>query len=164
MSAYRAHSSRMAETRSDVADRLKSLRTAAGISLQRMADLLQMPLGTYRHYEERFKEAYLPGEMVEKMLTSLGSTAISRDEILRFADVQGGLAEHSAKYEGNVRPPSSAAANVRAIMGSEDPAPQTRPELKFGSDGKYVQIIATVDKDGIDDLIRKLKTMKELLS
>lgn len=61
-------------------------------------------------------------------------------------------------------PKTLAARSLDAL--DAPPAEETRPatsELKIGTDGKHVQIVATVDRAGLDRLIRRLEAMREVL-
>jgi hypothetical protein len=62
-------------------------------------------------------------------------------------------------FQEPVAPMSSARRTLEAL----DRPPEAQPDFKLGTDGKVVQIVATVDRHGIDGLIRKLQAMKALL-
>lgn len=144
---------------------LKSLRLTAKLSLQQLADRLDIPLTTYRHWEERAKGRYLPQELVEKLVPILAECGIEPGEVLSLADVSvrhglGAFSESRAPYTE-----SAATRRLRqAVEGAEEPESQVAGDFKIGSDGKRLQIIATVDREGVDELIRKLKIMKEILA
>ena len=63
------------------AARLKSIREATGLSLQKVADRMNMKLSSYRHYEERFKGASLPAETVEKLLVAFADFPDAQEDI-----------------------------------------------------------------------------------
>lgn len=58
-------------------------------------------------------------------------------------------------------PPNTIA---RRVLESLDKAPEEgEQDFKIGTDGKRVQIIATVDRAGLDKLIKQLEMMKSFL-
>jgi transcriptional regulator with XRE-family HTH domain len=54
---------------------------------------------------------------------------------------------------------------TRAVLEAlEAPVAQSAPQdLKIGTDGKMVQVIATVDVDGLDRLLRQLQALRAVL-
>lgn len=60
--------------------------------------------------------------------------------------------------------PSAPETIARRVLSNLDMQPSSSDEdFKLGTDGKRVQIIATVDRDGLDRLIRQLQIMKDFL-
>lgn len=140
--------------------RLRHAREKSGLSLQKMADRAGVPLSTYRHYEERYKGAYLPQQFVAALAPNLGDVPKLREEVLSLASMDSGMRENSAPYQSGAH---ARGAALLSAMNPETPS-TTHPPLRIGSDGHVVQIVATVDKAGIDELIRKLRLMQEMLN
>lgn len=69
---------------SEVSNKLKAMREAAGLSVRDMAAALAMPASTYIHYEARFKRPYLPAEFAEQVATALAAN-FSRSEVMALA-------------------------------------------------------------------------------
>jgi len=74
---------------SQAALKLKELRNRTGLSLAKMAAALEMPLGVYRHYEERYKKPYLPVDLIHKLTPVLTKHDIDLTEINAFAGLAG---------------------------------------------------------------------------
>lgn len=67
--------------------------------------------------------------------------------------------------QGFAEPPAPETAAHRILKGLDPLPPKALPEpdLKLGTDGRFVQIIATVDRDGLDKLIKQLEAMRIFL-
>lgn len=66
---------------------------------------------------------------------------------------------------GFSEPTAPETSAFRALRALDQPKAETpEDDFNLGTDGTRVQIIATVDKDGLDRLIRQLEAMKILLS
>lgn len=52
----------------------------------------------------------------------------------------------------------------RALMNMDTKPSSSDQDFKIGTDGTFVQIIATVDKDGLRKLIRQLEIMNDFLN
>src|SRR5579872_7025833 len=64
----RVYTAGMAEA-SEVSRRLKLLRRRAGLTIREVAQALGMEHGSsYQHYEDRFRKAFLPLELVMKLV------------------------------------------------------------------------------------------------
>ncbi|MFN3646264.1 MAG: helix-turn-helix domain-containing protein [Gemmobacter sp.] len=145
------------------AARLRALREEAGLSLQAMADRMGIPLGTYRHYEERLKGPFMPQDRLLQLLRAFDGTSITPDRVRALGDLAAGGSGFSDTPPGaSYNPqPHRGAALLRALDSAE--APEQQQALKIGTDGRYVQVIATVDREGLDRLIRRLEAMREVL-
>jgi hypothetical protein len=68
-----------------VATELRALRDRAGINKKGMAAALGMPFSSYQHYEDRYKEAYFPGDFVLRLMPILTAKGIPPEEIAALA-------------------------------------------------------------------------------
>ena len=82
-----AHCSGMMEN-SLAAKHLKALRVRSGLSVQELADRLDVPKSTYASKEDKFKKPYLPLDFVQQLaliLPGLGDPPISKGEVMALA-------------------------------------------------------------------------------
>lgn len=89
-----------------VSRRLKQLRQRAGLSIREVAHALGMEHGSsYQHYEDRFRKALLPLELVQKLVPIFGAKGIDPAELYALAGVDGsGSRSLAAKPEGSTAP------------------------------------------------------------
>lgn len=122
----------------------------------------------------------------EKLIARMDETGISVAELARRSGVTYDTITKLKQRKGASTKAESAQALARALgiteppTGFDDPAgftPARRTlesldapasasddDLKIGTDGKFVQIVATVDRAGLDRLIRRLEAMKLVLN
>lgn len=135
--------------------RLKAIRESLGLSLQKVADLMDMKLSSYRHYEDRYKGSSLPAEVVDKLLVAFKDYPEVKEDILDLISLSAlpvyDLIDTRAIPEGFGHP------QVHFL------AMKMAKEVTIQSDGTKIQVLASVDKEGIDRLIEKLKIARDLL-
>lgn len=124
---------------------MKAIRTAKGLTLEQVAELTGLSKGFLSQLETGARKP-----SVESL--SMLSTAFKVSE----ADL---LTARGFEEPG----PMTMARRVLANLDEKSTA-KTEPDFKLGTDGKLVQIIATVDREGLDRLIRQLELMKEFLN
>jgi SOS-response transcriptional repressor LexA len=69
------------EPRSSSARLLKELRQEAGLSVRRMAEELGMKPATYQHYEDRYKKAFLPFDVLDLVEPVLIASGVSKERV-----------------------------------------------------------------------------------
>ena len=73
---------------SHAARKLKQLRQRAGLSIREVAHALGMEHGSsYQHYEDRFRKAHLPLDLMRKLMPILGKGGVEPAELLALAGV-----------------------------------------------------------------------------
>ncbi|BBK44039.1 hypothetical protein STVA_40590 [Allostella vacuolata] len=99
---------------SHAARALKALREEAGLSMRQAADALGMSLTGYQHYEDRFKKAFLPVELMRRMAAVLGGRGIAPARAMALAGTtpEAAAIEPAAPPAAPV-PPVPAPATVR---------------------------------------------------
>jgi Peptidase S24-like len=76
---------------SAAARQLKVLRSRAGLSIREVAQALGMEHGSsYQHYEDRFKKAYLPLDLIQKLVPIFEPGGVEPAELYALAGVSGG--------------------------------------------------------------------------
>lgn len=122
-----------------------------------------MEVSTYRHYEERFKGEFLPQRLVLSLLDALEANGADRARILALGAVkepEPGFAAPSQPYGGTAR-------GNRLLDALGDPPPRApqniEQDMKIGTDGRYLSVVATVNRDGVDKLIKRLQIMRDML-
>lgn len=114
-----------------------------------------MKLSSYRHYEERYKGSSFPAEIVEKLLVAFSDHPEVENDVRNLITLSPqsglGMAEPGAKMRGQ-----------RLVDDLYGPAKPT-PEITIRVDGTHIQVLATIDKNGIDKLIEKLEIARDLL-
>lgn len=124
---------------------MKAIRNAKGLTLEQVADLTGLSKGFLSQLETGARQP-------STETLGLISTALDVDAAALISN--SGFAEPA---------PTHSMAR-RVLMGLDDPPEQaTNEDFKIGTDGKRVQIIATVDLEGLEKLIRQLEAMKLLL-
>jgi transcriptional regulator with XRE-family HTH domain len=124
---------------------LRQLRTDRGLTQDQLSEMTGLSKGFLSQLETGARQP-----SVESLSILSSALKVSEAELL----TSGGFNEPG---------PMSMA---RRVLNSLDAKPEARqePDFKLGTDGKLVQIIATVDREGLDRLIRQLKLMKEFLN
>ncbi|MDF2765681.1 MAG: repressor protein [Rhodospirillales bacterium] len=85
---------------SAAARRLKELRTEAGLSMASVARHLGFAHPSrYQHYEDRFKRAYLPVELAERLAPLFAQNGVAAQEVLALAGVAPRRAEPPGKLD-----------------------------------------------------------------
>lgn len=130
--------------------RLKQIRTAKSLTLDQLAEATGLSKGFLSQLETGARQ---PSTETLRTLS----------EILQVPEVD--LIAPSGFSE-----PGSGSSTVRRVLSALDgpnaltPPPKSiEQDFKIGTDGSQVQIIATVDKDGLRKLIRQLEAMVTLL-
>jgi hypothetical protein len=76
---------------SAAARQLKALRSRAGLSIREVAQALGMEHGSsYQHYEDRFKKAYLPLDLIQKLAPIFAPGGVEPAELYALAGVSAG--------------------------------------------------------------------------
>ena len=72
---------------SDIPQRLKALREAAGLSIRALAERLGMSSSGYAHYETpaRFKDQFLPMQLARDLVRVLAPLGIRQDQVMALA-------------------------------------------------------------------------------
>lgn len=132
--------------------RLKNLRNARKLTLDQLADATGLSKGFLSQLETGARQ---PSSETLKILAEYFNIS-ERD--LMFPS--SGFAEPQPSHmrDSLIRMLDSEAGTVSVKI----PAPPEN-DLRIGTDGSFVQIIATVDRKGIDRLIKRLEIMKTLL-
>ncbi len=71
-----------------VSNKLRDLRLRAGLSRNAIAARIGIPESTYKHYEARLKEPFLPIPFAEQVATALSGSGVSRDEVMELAGIE----------------------------------------------------------------------------
>jgi transcriptional regulator with XRE-family HTH domain len=122
---------------------MKTIRNARGLTLEQVADLTGLSKGFLSQLETGSRQ---PSTETLGLL----SEALKVDTSALIAP---GFAEPG--------PPNTMARRV--LENLDRPLEGVAPDFKIGTDGKHVQIIATVDRHGLDKLIKQLEAMKLFL-
>jgi len=130
--------------------RLKQIRTAKSLTLDQLADATGLSKGFLSQLETGARQP-----STETLRTLSESLKVPETDLI----APSGFSE-----------PPSDSSNARRVLSALDgpnamtpPPKPTAQDLKIGTDGNQVQIIATVDKDGLRKLIRQLEAMVTLL-
>jgi hypothetical protein len=84
---FRGYTDRMPEA-SPAARKLKALRQRAGLSIREVAHTLGMEHGSsYQHYEDRFRKAHLPLDLMRKLVPIFAKGGVEAAELLALAGV-----------------------------------------------------------------------------
>lgn len=137
------------------AARLKAIRESTDLSLQKVADRMDMKLSSYRHYEDRFKGSSFPVEIIDKLLVAFA------DHPEVEADIRSLITMPQTAMPGMAEP----GAKLRGLRLAETlyPDSENAPDITIRVDGKHIQVLANVDRQGIDKLIGKLEIARKLL-
>lgn len=71
-----------------VSNKLRDLRLRAGLSRNAIAARIGIPESTYKHYEARLKEPFLPIPFAEQVATALAGSGVNRDEVMELAGIE----------------------------------------------------------------------------
>lgn len=152
-------------TQETASSRLKRLRSEAGLSIREMAELLGFgSTSGYSHYEYKLKEPVLPWKLRAKITEVLSARGADNEDIrLLFETGEGasyperiGLAEPQApmidtsKIPDRLAAPSNGAADKPGL-------------IQLAIVGSTIQVAATVDANGVDELIRRLQLAKDMI-
>lgn len=137
------------------ATRLKALRNKSKLSIQKIADILGMEIGKYRHYEERYKGNSLPAELVQKLLQAFEGRPDLQNEALGLIEISG---PHMPRLEESPTVYVTELITEPTRIG-DDP----EVDIVIRSDGKRLTVNARVDREGVEKLIKKLQVASELL-
>ncbi|HUZ74061.1 MAG TPA: S24 family peptidase [Stellaceae bacterium] len=75
---------------SPAARKLKLLRQRAGLSIREVAHALGMEHGSsYQHYEDRFRKAHLPLDLMRKLAPIFAKGGVEASELLALAGIDG---------------------------------------------------------------------------
>lgn len=122
---------------------MKAIRTAKGLTLEQVAELTGLSKGFLSQLETGSRQ---PSTETLGLLS----------EALRV--------EASALISQGFAEPGPKPSVARRILENLDrPMDDSAADVKIGTDGKRVQIIATVDREGLDKLIKQLEAMKTFL-
>lgn len=124
---------------------LKQFRTARGLTLEQLAEVSGLSKGFLSQLET-------------------GARQPSTDTLRTLSQVLGVAEADMIAATGFAEPAPKDTFARRALSALDTATPSTEPDFKLGTDGKHVQIIATVDKDGLDKLIRQLEAMRLFLN
>jgi len=75
---------------SEVARQLKAMREEAGLTVQAVADAIEMPKSTYASYEDKYKKATLPNDLVQKLVPVFLARDIDEVRIWALAGLMPG--------------------------------------------------------------------------
>ncbi|PYG33100.1 helix-turn-helix domain-containing protein [Pelagimonas varians] len=144
---------------------LKALREEAGRSIRQMADALQMSSSSsYNHYETRYKKDYLPQDLTLKIASILSEYGIDKSRVLNL----GSLPQHDPNQENHgFQEGKSPRIDVSVLLDEPNP-PANLPgdgtnTVKLAIVGSQIQIAATVDAEGFDELIRRLELARQMI-
>lgn len=162
--ARRAHIENM--TQSAIGLRLKALREEAGLSIRQMAEALGMPSGSsYAHYESRFKKPYLPIELTLQLEEIFNDYGIESERVRALSSPSEPLPE--VEMPG-FREKKSPRIDVSVLLDEADPPKNARDDkagtIKLAIVEDTIQIAATVDADGFDELIRRLHLARQMIN
>ncbi|MEP2781441.1 MAG: helix-turn-helix transcriptional regulator [Hyphomicrobiales bacterium] len=144
--------------------RLKTLREEAGLSIREMADALNMKTSSYNHYESRFKKQYLPHEFILKLIPILKDYGIESTRVRAL-----GASPEGPAYPENPGFMEAASPKIDvSVLLNEQDAPTNKADdpsgtIKLAIVGDTIQIAATVDSDGIDELIRRIELARQMI-
>ena len=100
---------------STAARKLKLLRQRAGLSIREVAHALGMEHGSsYQHYEDRFRKAHLPLDLMRKLMPIFAKGGVEAAELLALAGVDA----HSAGTGGDGNMLRIEELDVRASAGA----------------------------------------------
>lgn len=106
---------------STTARALKALREEAGLSMRQTADALGMSLTGYQHYEDRYKKAFLPVELMRRAATVLAGYGIAPGRVLALAG--------STPEAAGIEPAGTASMAEDRPARPRPPAPAPAPRI-----------------------------------
>lgn len=137
--AIMPHSPQSARTERAMILNMKAIRNERGLTLEQLAELTGLSKGFLSQLETGSRQP---------STESIGLLAAAL-RVEPTALIASGFAEPG--------PPASLARRV--LENLDKPAEDPTHEFKIGTDGKRVQIIATVDREGLARLIKQLEAM-----
>jgi transcriptional regulator with XRE-family HTH domain len=146
--AFRHDARGMTNTRLN--EKLKSLRERAGLSIRDVGAALGSSGSSYSHYEYRYKEDHLPFRIAQQLARLYAEHGIAAEDVMALAGNSVGLNEPPSPFAAP-KPQTTAARALRNL--DRPPATDIENEIKIAIVGKTAQIVATVDRDAIEDLI-----------
>lgn len=147
---------RDAPEKRDASVELEAIRKKSGLAIEEFAERAGMKPGKYRHYEDRFKGAYLPIEVGQAIADGISDMPDLAARVLALIDPLEfrSFAEPASVY--------SAIERGKRLLARID-APTDGPPIMISTDGQRIQVTADVDADGIDRLIARLEIARRLL-
>ncbi|WP_079731205.1 hypothetical protein [Novosphingobium mathurense] len=107
---------------SSVTIKLRELRKSAAprITVRRMAELLDMPLGTYARYESEggYKKPFLPMDFTRRVAAVLSDYKVDPAEVMKLAGLTDGEVEPEAR-EIEAQKPTQFCVTLPVILPSE---------------------------------------------
>ena len=152
-------------SKSTTGQKLKELREEAGISVRKMAEALKMTsASSYSHYETRYKRPYLPFELIEKLEPILNQVGIESSRVRALGAPQ---IDNAGDEMPGFRESTSPRIDVSVLLDDQI-APTNTPSdttgtIKLAIVGNTIQLAATVDVDGIDELIRRINLARQMI-
>lgn len=145
--------------------RLKALREETGLSIRKMADALGMPSpSTYAHYENRYKKDYLPYDLFLKLEPIFNKHGVDSSKVRALIDNAGANEEQSMPgFSENRAPRIDVSVLLDDVEKPTNRADDPKGTIQLAIVGDTIQIAATVDSDGIDELIRRLNLARQMI-
>lgn len=149
------------------AEKLRAVRLMAGLSLAQLAERLGMPLGSYRHYEERLKDEFLPVKFVRDLARALAGSDVPVEAVFALAGQAPPPASVLAEIAQGMRepPPKSYIARaLEALDQDEAPGGTEKPfEIQFSQVDGVVKVAAVIrDPEGFAKLRATLDALEAL--
>lgn len=101
---------------SDSARKLKAIRQEAGLTVQAVADALDIPKSTYASNEDKYKKPYLPLDLVQKLVPIFGKRGIAKTRVMALAGL--GRDELEGEPHGDSFAKGTVAGKNRKALGS----------------------------------------------
>lgn len=109
---------------SDAARRLKALREQSGLTMRAVSEALGWTLTRYQHYEDRYRRAYLPVELVRRLAEVFRPRGIDPRQVIELGGIDRAAPARPALSEG---PPGAPAVRDLPVVGA----------VRAGADGFY---------------------------
>lgn len=148
-------------TNTGLNDKLKELRERAGLSIRDVGRALGSSGSSYSHYEYRYKEDHLPFRIAQQLARLYARHGIAPEDVMALAGDSGGLSDPGSHFSSQ-KPATAAARALRNL--DRPPASHGGNEIKIAIVGNTAQIVATVDREGLDALRRKLDAIEDLIT
>jgi len=147
-----------------VGPKLKALREEAGLSIRQMADALGMPgASSYNHYETRYKKSFLPIDLIVKITSILNEHGVDPKKVQELGSFPN-EASHTHSGFGESKSPR---IDVSVLLDDPEPPANAADDpantIKLAVVGDKLQIAATVDAEGFDELIRRLNLARQMI-
>lgn len=139
----------------------------AGLSLADLADKLGLPVGTYRHYEERLKDEFLSVQMVRKLARALAGSAVPAEAIFELAGQEPPSPTVLAELTQGLQEPPPKSYIARALEALDQDEAQNsgeKPfEIQFSQVDGVVKVAAVIrDPEGFTKLRATLDALEAL--